>query len=223
MLAVIGKMLLTQAVEISVNYVVPKAVEYMEKNIPRAFDYAGKNIPKAIDFAKKKYSDYKNHEENSVSEEEVTAEIIFDIIKIINNDTKILNNPDDKHNAKIIEKKLEKDSEFYKFLDINVDFVEGIIRAIRFDVNCRYSLLEELKKHPQIIKQKTSAIRKTVCANIGVKDENLANSISFEIDTIKKILELHKNKKSAKKIFEDIIARMKKVSDLHLNLKSISL
>jgi len=84
-------------------------------------------------------------------------------------------------------------------------------------------LLEELKKHPQIIKQKTSAIRKTICANIGVKDENLANSISFEIDTIKKILELHKNKKSAKKIFEDIIARMKKVSDLHLNLKSISL
>ena len=38
-----------------------------------------KNIPKAIDFAKKKYSDYKNHEEISVSEEEVTAEIIFDI------------------------------------------------------------------------------------------------------------------------------------------------
>ena len=49
---------------------------------------------------------------------------------------------------------VDKDSEFYKFLDINVDFVEGIIRAIKFAVNYRYSLLEEFKKRPQIIKQK---------------------------------------------------------------------
>ena len=208
--AVIGKMLLEQALEIGVNYAVPKAVDYMEKNIPKAIDYAGENLPKAFHYAKEKIpkviSSYgKDSDEEYLSEEEVTNDIIFDIVQIINKDTKILNNPNDKENAKIIEKKLEKNNEFYKFIDINVDFVEELIKSIRYDSKIKYRLMEEFKNHPQIIKQKNSAIAKTFCANCRIKiNDEIKNEVSLQIDIVKKILELHKNGANTKEIFEQI-------------------
>lgn len=208
--SVVGKMLLEQALEIGVNYAVPKASAYMEKNIPKAIDYVGENLPKAFHYAKENIPKVighsgKNSDEEYISEEEVTNDIIFDIIQLINKDTKILNNPNDKDNAKIIEKKLEKNNQFYKFIDINVDFVEEIIKSIRYDSKIKYRLMNEFKNHPQIIKQKNSAIAKTFCANCGIKiNDEIKSELSLQIDVIKKILELHKNGANTKEIFEQI-------------------
>jgi len=207
---IVGKMLLEQALEIGVNYAVPKAVNYMEKNIPKAIDYAGENIPKAFHYAKENITKVisrsgKNSDEEYLSEEEITFDIIFDIVQIINKDTKILNNENDKEVAKFIEKKLEKNNEFYKFIDINVDFVEEIVKSIRYDVKCKTTLLNEFKNHPQIIKQKNSAIAKTVCANCGIKiNDEIKTELSLQIDVIKKILELHKSGASTKEIFAQV-------------------
>ena len=174
---------------------IPKAIDYAGENLPKAFHYAKENIPKAIgNFGK-------NSDEEYLSEEEITFDIIFDIVQIINKDTKILNNQDDKHVAKFIEKKLEKNNEFYKFIDINVDFVEEIVKSIRYDVKCKTTLLNEFKNHPQIIKQKNSAIAKTVCANCGIKiNDEIKNELSLQIDVVKKILELHNSGANIKEI-----------------------
>lgn len=209
-LSVVGKMLLEQALEIGVNYAVPKATAYMEKNIPKAIDYVSENLPKAFNYAKENIPKVisrsgKNSDEEYIQEEEVTHDIIFDIIQLLNKDTKILNNHDDKQNAKFIEKKLEKNNDFYKFIDINVDFVEEIIKSIRYDAKIKYNLMNEFKERPQIIKQKNSAISKTVCANCGIEiNDEIKKELSLQIDVVKKILELHKSGANTKEIFEQV-------------------
>lgn len=196
MLAIVGKMLLEQAVEVGVNYVVPKAVDYMEKNIPKAIDYAS-------NYAVKKISDYKNSGGKDVEREPPdNAAIIFQILEIIDKDSGILNNPNDKFAAKTIRKKFLKKNPDYA--EIDSDFIEGVIQGIRIDVNRRYSLLEEFKKRPQIIRQSTSAIWKTACANIGITDEILKTELKIDIDMIKKILELHKSGANPSEIFKKI-------------------
>ena|GEM_PF-3217673 len=198
MLAIVGKMLLEQAVEIGVNYVVPKATNYMEKNIPKAIDYVS-------DYAVKKISDYKNHDnQNSEYDNELIDDsmVIFKILEMLNKDSGILNNPNDKFAADFIRKKFLKNNPEY--VEIDSDFVERIIQGIRIDVNRRYSLLEELKKHPRIIRQSTSAIWKTACANIGITDEILKTELKIDIDMIKNILELHKSGVKTSEIFKQI-------------------
>ena len=122
-------------------------------------------------------------------------------MEIINKDSKILNDSDE-ISAKFIVKKLLKNNRDYA--TINGDFVEEIIKGIRIDVGLRYSLLEELKKRPQIIRQSTSAIFKTACANIGITDEFLKIGLKHDIDMIKNILELHRDGKSVSEIFKQI-------------------
>ena len=101
--------------------------------------------------------------------------------------------------------------------------MEEIIKSIRYDVKCRYNLLEEFKRHPQIIRQKTSAIAKTVCANLGIKiNDEIKAELSFQIDIVKKILELHKGGLTAQKFTKKFIFKTKLNFVLHLNLKSIS-
>ena len=169
---------------------------------------------KSFDFAEKKYSDYsakkksnvsnnnasnKSVEENSDENVDV-SEILFQIVKIINGDTQLLNNPNDKINAGYIKTKLLEINAAYKNIDLN--FIEEIIKSIRFDVKIRYSLLEELKKRPQILKEKTSAITKTVGTNIGIElDDKIKSELSRQINIIKKICELHNSKKSVTEIF----------------------
>ena len=195
MLHVVGQLLLSKAVEVSVNYIVPKAVDYMERNIPKAIDYAS-------NYAVKKFSEYKNSDNQDDEVAEIDASVLtFQILEIINKDGNILNDSDEIATKVIVEKLLKNNPEY---VSINGDFVEEIIKGIRIDVNLRYSLLEELKKRPQIIEQKTSAIFKTACANIGITDEFLKIGLKHDIEMIKKILELHKDGASVSEIFKQL-------------------
>ena len=121
-------------------------------------------------------------------------------MNIFNDDTQILNNSNDKINAGYIKTKLLDIEPSYKNVDVN--FIEEIIKSIRFEVKVRYSLLEEFKKRPQILKEKTSAITKTVCANIGIDlDDEIKSELSRQINIIKKICELHNSGESTSEIF----------------------
>ena len=195
MLHVVGKFLLEKAVEVGVSYVVPKATDYIEKNLPKAIDYAS-------NYAVEKFSEYKNSDNHSDEDAEIEPSVlIFQILEIINKDGNILNDSDEIATKVIVEKLLKNNPEY---VSINGDFVEEIIKGIRIDVNLRYSLLEELKKRPQIIRQSTSAIFKTTCANIGITDEFLKIGLKHDIDMIKNILELHRDGKSVSEIFKQI-------------------
>lgn len=84
---------------------------------------------------------------------------------------------------------------------MNTQTIENIISQIRENVKIRVTLFEEFKKCPQIIKEKISAIIKTVCANLEIDiDENLKTQLSNQIYIIKKIYELHKNDHDKKQI-----------------------
>lgn len=145
---------------------------------------------KSFNFAEKKYSVYtskKKRLEKNFYENVDDSEIIFQIIKIFNDDTQILNESNDKIIAGYVKSKLLEISLAYK--NVDVKFIEELIKSIRFDVKVRYSLLEELKKRPQILKEKTSAITKTVCANIGIEiADEIKSELSRQINIIKKLL-----------------------------------
>lgn len=158
---------------------------------------------KSFNFAEKKYSVYtskKKRLEKNFYENVDDSEIIFQIIKIFNDDTQILNESNDKIIAGYVKSKLLEISLAYK--NVDVKFIEELIKSIRFDVKVRYSLLEELKKRPQILKEKTSAITKTVCANIGIEiADEIKSELSRQINIIKKIIDLHESGESTTKIF----------------------
>lgn len=111
-----------------------------------------------------------------------------------------MNESNDKIIAGYVKSKLLEISLAYK--NVDVKFIEELIKSIRFDVKVRYSLLEELKKRPQILKEKTSAITKTVCANIGIEiADEIKSELSRQINIIKKIIDLHESGESTTKIF----------------------
>ena len=65
--------------------------------------------------------------------------------------------------------------------------------SLEFNSGLRESLFLELNKNPQIIKSSTSAITKTICANLGMNDDEAKNKVSRQIDIIKKVYELYKS------------------------------
>jgi len=64
---------------------------------------------------------------------------------------------------------------------------------VEFNSGLRESLFLELNKNPQIIKNSTSAITKTICANLEMNDDEAKNKVSRQIDIIKKVYELYKS------------------------------
>lgn len=178
-------------------------VEKLLDNLMRS----GSNIivSKAFDYAGKKYSEFTGDNDEFPSDEEINRNVIFDIIKLVNSDNEILNVNEDKLISGFIKTKLEEKNSFYKEIDLNVKFIEDVIGCIRYDVKCRYSLLEGLKNYPQIIKQKNSAIIKTICYNLKIKiDDEIKEELSLEIDVIRNIFELYKKGETTRDIFQQI-------------------
>lgn len=65
--------------------------------------------------------------------------------------------------------------------------------SLEFNSGLRESLFLELNKNPQIMKNSTSAITKTICANLGMNDDEAKNKVSRQIDIIKNVYELYKS------------------------------
>ena len=179
-------MIAEKVVDAAIRTVVTKGMNYV--------------LNDSSDYIKNKYFDGQNDDDNKIM-----SDVIFDVIKLINYDNKILNNYDDKIVAGFIKTKLEENNSFYKEIDLNVEFIEETIKGIRYDVKLRRDLLEGLKHYPQIIKQKNSAIIKTVCYNLDMKlDDELRTELLLEIDVIKKIFELYKYGASTQEIFQKV-------------------
>ena len=174
--------------ETVVRVLLTKAVNY---GVETTTNYIGKNFSGDNDYD----DDY----------DQIVGEIIFDIIKFLNYDSKILNNDDNEVAAAFVKTKLEENNSLYKEWDLNVKFIEEIIVGIRYDVKLRRSLLDGLKNYPKIIKQKNSAIMKTICYNLKIKlDDELKDGFLFEIDIVKKIFELYKLGANTQEIFQKI-------------------
>lgn len=62
--------------------------------------------------------------------------------------------------------------------------------------------LKKLKDIRKLSGKKNSAIAKTVCANFGIKiNDEIKAELSFQIDIVKKILELHRCGLTAQEIY----------------------
>jgi len=127
-------------------------------------------------------------------------EVEFAVIKIVNDDNNILNNKNDKKNAKAIKNKLVDSDKDFEKVDLQV-FEENITK-IRKNVELRMKIYSVLKNNPRMITSSSSAITKTICSNLEVKDDELKNKFAEQVEIVKKIYELYLNAEDIEKIFE---------------------
>lgn len=137
-------------------------------------------------------------------------EVESEIIRIVNSDNNILNNKNDKKIAKKIRNELaEKDK---NFSEVDLQIFEEIILKIRKNVELRMKLYSILKNNPRMIKSSISAITKTICTNLEIRDDETKNKISDQIAVVKKIYELDENA-------EDIAAIFKQTNAFEFEIK----
>ena len=114
-------------------------------------------VQRTVDYVDKKISSDDKDEDIELD----LDKLFIDSIKIINDNNRILNNTDKEYIVEfIIEKFLENDSDLDE--DVIEDIVKSIVFGIKIDIKIRKYLMTEFKKRPRLIKEKTSAITKTM-------------------------------------------------------------